>query len=217
MVTGGWPARGIRRRDTCCVMREEAGVRIFAYCTEAAREAVAAATGVEPVASPPTMASQFDVQWLEGYDLIYFRLHRILGRPGWYGEASRTNMAVRGTMYPLALTRVQVNFADLGGAVVVVGNCFSANGDPMVRALYGAGARLVIAGPGENVAAGNRVVGTDLLVKWLIRGMEWGMRAQRALEVARARLALTAWRGADRDAMAFAIVAGGQGDKETRG
>jgi len=76
----------------------------------------------------------------------------------------------------------------------------------MVTALYKAGASVVIAGPGENLALGERVVGTDLLVQWVIRGMRWGMRARRALDVARVRLALTAWRRSDRDAMGFGVA-----------
>jgi len=89
-------------------------MKIFAYCTEAAREAVAAATGVEPVTSPPMTADGFDVQWMARHDVVYFRLHRIRERGGWYGEGvlGPENHVVR---RPLALVRAQLRGADLGG------------------------------------------------------------------------------------------------------
>jgi len=173
-------------------------VRVFAYCTKQARGAVAAATGVEPVTSPPITARTFNPQWLEERDFLYFRLHGALGRVGWFNDAGE-----------LALTRIQVDVVDLRGVVVVVGNCYGAD-DPMIEAFYRAGARAVIAGAGLNVAAGNRVVGVDLLVKWLIRGMMmwgWGCTGmRRALALAKVRLALTGWRTSDRDARAFNII-----------
>jgi hypothetical protein len=135
---------------------------------------------------------------MEGYDLLYFRLHRIPGRVGWFGEGKEGKT-------PLALARSQVEAANLGGAVAVVANCYGAD-DPMVESLYLAGARAVIAGSGPNLAAGNRVVGTDLLVQWLIWGLWMGWSAGRALEVARGRLLLSAWRAADRDAFKFKVI-----------
>ncbi|NIM51635.1 MAG: hypothetical protein GTO22_20710 [Gemmatimonadales bacterium] len=75
----------------------------------------------------------------------------------------------------------------------------------MVAACYRAGASAVIAGPGPNYAAGKRVVGTDLLVKWLLYGLRLGLGPKRALQMARMRLKATSWRGPDRDALAFKI------------
>lgn len=173
-------------------------IRVFAYCTALARPAVAQATGVEPLTSPPVTAEGFAPDWLQGYDLLYFRLHGSPGRVGWFGEGDGQT--------PLALARCQVEAVDLGGAIVVVGNCYSADGDPMVESLYKAGARAVIGGRGPNLAAGNRVVGTDLLVQWLLWGLRMGMSAGRALEVARGRLLLTVWRAADRDAFKFKVI-----------
>jgi len=140
------------------------------------------------------IAAQFDPQWLEGHDLLYFRLHGLPGQVGWFGDNGL-----------LALTRVHVDVADLGGAVVVVANCYSADNDPMVDALRRAGSEAVIAGPGPNLAAGNKIVGTDLLVQWIIRGLRVGMGPRKALAVARMRLGLTAWRASDRDARGFRI------------
>ena len=175
-------------------------MRIFAYCTLLARDAVRAATGVEPLTSPPMVAANFSPDWLEGHDLLYFRLHSLRNRgvKGWYGEDEHG--------LHFALAEAEILAADVGGAVVVVANCYGGDGDPMITALYRAGAAAVIAGGGVNVAAANRVVGTDLLVQWIIRGLQWEMTLERALKVAKVRLSLTAWRESDRDARQFGIV-----------
>ena len=175
-------------------------MKVFAYCTQPAKRAVQRATGVEPLTSPPYAAGNFLPQYLEWHDLLYFRLHGDRGTPGtWWGE----NRA--GNRYD-ALTLSLVNQASLRGAVVVVANCYGADDDPMVGAFYRSGASFVIAGPGPNYAAGSRVIGTDLLVMWLIRFMNWGAEVERALQWAKARLLMTGWRTTDRDALAFRII-----------
>ena len=176
-------------------------MRIFAYCTESARRAVRAATGTEPLTSPPARAANFNPAWLEGHDLLYFRLHGKVGRRGWYNDDG-----------VIALAPVHVGLARLGGAVVVVANCYGAQ-SPLVRAFYDAGARAVIGGGGENLAAAQKVVGTDLLVQWVIRMMRLGANVRRALKVARLRLWLTGWRASDRDAARFSLL-GGDGNYE---
>jgi len=175
-------------------------MHVFAYCTALAHTAVRAATGVEPITSPPMIAGNFSPEWLEGYDLLYFRLHSLRNRGvrGWFGE-DRNGLQ-------FALSETQVLVADLGGAVVIVANCYGGDGDPMIAALYKAGASAVIAGKGPNVAAARRVVGTDMLVRWVIRGLEWRMSLGGALQLAKTRLLATAWRGSDRDARQFEII-----------
>jgi len=170
-------------------------MRVFAYCTESAKRAVGAATGTEPLTSPPTRASTFDPQWLEGYDLLYFRLHGKPGSSSWYNDDG-----------VMALAPIQVQRADLDGAVVVAANCYGAENAQMMEAFYRSGARAVIAGPGENLAAAERVVGADLLVQWVRRLMRLGAGVERALQVARVRLKLTGWRASDRDAAQFAVI-----------
>ena len=174
-------------------------MKILAFCTYPARAAVRKATGVEPWTCPPYTTENIQPAHLEGYDLIYFRLHRLRSVPGlWFGE------------YPLgervqAMNNYLLELTDLSGALVVMANCYGAS-DPMVKQLYASGARAVIAGPGRNYAHGERVVGTDLLAKWLIGGLRMGLGIGAALGVAKARLRLTAQRGADRDALEFALM-----------
>lgn len=177
-------------------------MKIWAYCIAPAARAVAAATGVRPVTSPPWTADLIRPEMLTGHDLVYLRLHGLPNVPDvWFGEWPD------GRLVP-ALTKGNLDELDpiegLGGATVVVANCYGAE-SPLLRELLEAGARAVIAGSGPNVAAGKRVVGPDLLVSWVIRAMRRGMKPRRALRVAKGRLALSAWRSADRDAMRFRL------------
>jgi len=169
-------------------------MRVFAYCTASARRAVRAATGVVPISSPPALAGTFEPRWLEGHDLVYVRLHGRPGGRGWYNDDGG-----------ISLLQHQVAAADLSGAVVVVANCYGDRG-PMVEALCAAGAAAVIAGSGPNYAGAKRVVGADLLVRWMILGMRMGLDVDRALSLARMRLRVSGWRASDRDAARFTVL-----------
>ena len=160
-----------------------------------ARIAVASATGVAPFTSPPVYTWAFEPGWMERKDLLYFRLHGREGHNGWYGD-----WGVR------ALNPERILKADLGGAVAVVANCYGGDGDPMVEALYRSGCAAVVAGGGVNVGARVKVLGTDLLVQWVIRMMRVGFEIERALRWARVRLAMSGWRASDRDAARFEVV-----------
>lgn len=173
-------------------------LRIWAYCTVPARRSVAEATGIEPLISPPMMAVEFDPGWMEGYDLLYFRLHGFGEATLWFGEG-------RDGKNCLALTASQVEQANLDGAVVVIGNCYGAH-SPMITALYQAGASAVITGSGPNHAAGERVIGADKLVREVINGLRKGRTVARALYIAKLKLLTTAWRAADRDALEFCVI-----------
>jgi hypothetical protein len=174
-------------------------MNVFAYCTLVAADTVARATGVTPFTSPPWDAETFRPAWLAGRDLIYFRLHGLPGAyPVWFGEGADGNLTP-------AFCRPNLGVADLGGATVVIANCYSTHG-PLLQAFYDAGAGAVIAAPGENYAAGNVVLGADLLAKWVILGLRLGLSVERALQLAKTRLILTAWRISDRDALGFRII-----------
>jgi len=171
-------------------------MRTLAYCVESARAAVGAAAGSEPLTSPPLLAAAFDPRWLEGFDLLYFRLHGWPERPEvWLNDWRQA-----------ALYREYVTRARLDGTIVVIGNCYGAEMRGWGETFYDAGARAVIAGPGENVAAARRVVGTDLLFRTLRRGLELGLPLEWALAAAKVRLAATGYRASDRDAIAFGIM-----------
>lgn len=174
-------------------------MRVFAYCTAPARESVLKAIGVEPYTSPPWVVNTFDSAVLMGYDLLYFRLHQARILPNlWLGQKED------GGLIP-ALRVEQLEAVRLNSPIVLIANCYGVEG-PFVPAFYRAGARAVIAAPGPNFAASNAVIGTDLLAKWLIRGLRLGLSVERALTMAKARLVATAWRGSDRDALQFKIM-----------
>lgn len=176
-------------------------MKVFAYCTELAARAVGEATRVVPLTSPPSTHVDIQPETLEGYDLLYFRLHGIPNVPIWFGEDRKGE-------YP-ALTAENLSGADLSGSVVVVANCYGSD-SPLVCAFYHAGARAVIAGTGSNYASGKRVIGTDKLVRSLIRALARGWSLPSALRWAKMSLLATSWRGADRDAYKFQIMNGGK-------
>jgi len=171
-------------------------MEVFAFCIFSARQAVRAATGVEPATSPPTFAASLDVRRLEDADLLYFRLHGSPFSPLiWYGDGGDPAVT------PQSLDGLKLK----AGAVVVIANCYG-DTSPISRMFYEAGAGLVIAGGGGNYAEARRVVGTDRLVKVLIGAMRLGVRPTLALQAAKAAVGLRYWRRADRDAMQFHIL-----------
>jgi hypothetical protein len=170
---------------------------VFAYCTQAAREAVKNALGVDPVTSPPT--GDLDPAQLAGHDLIYIRLHGIDGLPDvWFGEGDDGNQIE-------ALTAETVRRSNVGGAVVVIASCNGADSE-FPEAFYAAGASAVIAGSGPNYAAAQRVIGADLLARYILNLMEAGIGTKKALFLSKARLALSSYRAADADAMKFKLM-----------
>jgi len=176
-------------------------MRTLAYCAESYREATRRAAGVEPLTCPPLEASVFDARWLDGHDLLYFDLH---GKPDadyWQGDGGLT-----------ALWAAQVRAADLRGAVVFATSCYLEADGLMVVAFLDAGARCVIGGGGRNYGGRRTVLGAALLGLWLRRGLQWGLGLERALELARRRVALAAAMGrnraAARDALEFRVYHG---------
>ena len=188
-------------------------MNVFACCIHPARVAVQKATGVEPLCCPPVTAESFDPLWLEGHDLLYFRLHGFQDRHDvWYGEHPDMKKTVPAALwaasiqhYP-ALAAKTVERADVSGSIVVIANCYGADNPVFAGAFYTSGAIAVIAAPGTNFAAGSDVIGADSLVKTLIDNLQRGMDTRKALAWAKTNLLFTAWRAADRDALGFRIV-----------
>jgi len=116
-----------------------------------------------------------------GADFVYVRLH---GRPNvpdtWFGESADGD----------AITALTIDDLKTVSGVWLLANCYGAE-SPWVAALYRAGAQAVIAGNGPNYAAHKHVVGTDLLARWLKRGLELGLSVQWALRLAKARVGLS--------------------------
>jgi len=114
--------------------------------------------------------------WLEGYDLLYFQLHGLPEQPFWYGDG-----------YETALSAETIRRARLKGVVVFAANCFLPE-SPMLDALLGAGATAVIGGGGQNFSRKSALDFADLLGLWVRRGLQAGMGAQMALDIAKLRV-----------------------------
>ena len=175
-------------------------MRVRAYCTYRARRAVGAALGIQPLTSPPWVATRALQLFAVWANLYYIRLHGHRGAPGlWFGESDNGRQVLGLDLRKGLKSRIT-------GAVVVIANCYGFD-DQYLQGFYRAGARAVIAGGGLNWAAkGNEVVGTDLLVRWIARGLRMGFSPGAALGLARSRLWMTRRRLADRDAAEFQIV-----------
>ena len=203
-------------------------MRVFAYCAESMAESVDKASGVVPLTCPPMKLEYFDARWLAGadgghpYDLLYFKLHGLPGKPYWYGDNWVT-----------ALSAAQLQGIDLGGAVVFVANChLVADGDlsqdelssksglatPMLSALLDAGASAVIGGPGVNYARSKSVDGADLLGQAFRRGLAMGLSTATAFSLAMFRLRAKVRKDATiRDTLEFRIFTRDDAEMQRRG
>lgn len=156
-------------------------MRTFAYCAASFEKSVAKAAGVKPYLSPPLTMTEFDPFSLEGYDLLYFKLHGLPGQPFWYGDNWTT-----------AISAEQIRTTNLHNAVVFVANCnlwLSKPGDPrknapILLALLQAGARAVIGGPGENYAKADQLFGADQLGRHFCRALRFGFTPSGAFKLA---------------------------------
>ena len=172
-------------------------INVLAYCIIQAAEAVRKALDVEPLTCPPTHG--LTPGDLSGRDLVYIRLHGSPQFPGvWFGEDES------GSRFP-ALTIEDVRAADLSGAVVIAASCYGADSE-FPAAFYAAGAALVVAGSGPNFAAGNRVIGADLLAQTVLKSLAAGIKPEKSVTLAKARLCLSSYRAADRDTQQFKII-----------
>ena len=159
-------------------------MKVFSYCTQVARQAVGRALGVEPYASPPITPQTFPVDAMNGANFIYLRLHGLPGADVWMGEG------VIGGSAP-AFDGDTMSRVDLPGSVILIANCYATD-SPLTKQFYKRGASVVIAGDGPNYAGNSRIVGTDLLARWLLLGLRAGFSTDGALALARLRLMLSA-------------------------
>ena len=177
-------------------------MKTFAYVMASGLAAIQQAVGGFIMTAPPYTAATFDPHLLEGCGFLYFRLHGLPQVPrAMFGDGPD------GGLFP-ALYVEQLDGLNLGGAVVLLSNCYAPQ-SLFPAAFYKAGARAVIAGAGENYTGkGAAVVGVDLLARWLLRYLHAGLPLDRALRQAKIRLLPTILRAADRDALAFKLMEG---------
>lgn len=179
-------------------------MKVLAICAQSYAQSVQKAAGVDPICSPPMTLTLFDPAMLQGYDFIYIKLHGFPHQPFWYGDRYITTCSLE-----------QLAQADLGGAVVFLANCHSFQNDPdgtprlgrMLKATLDAGARAVVAGPGENLARAHTVAGADRLGRAFRRWMAVpGIRPAHAFTCAFASIHLAIYaNAAERDTRDFRI------------
>lgn len=124
----------------------------------------------ELLTAPPLSADTFDVAALADRKIVYFKLHGLPEQPFWYDARWAT-----------ALTAEQIARSELGGAIVVVANCFALGG-PMEEALLLAGAAAVLGDADEAYGRRRSLGETDLLCQLLIDQLRLGWAVGDALE-----------------------------------
>ncbi len=172
-------------------------MRVLAYCAQSFEHSVKRAAGVKPLLSPPVTMDTFNPTWLEGYNLVYVKLHGLPNQPFWYGAIS-TEISCT------ALSADQVRQANLTDTIVFVANCYLPE-SPMLQALLDAGAKAVIGGPGQNYGRPHSVDGADLLGLFFRYFLTWGLPTSTALRAAKLRLRYKRKDKATKDTLAFQI------------
>lgn len=176
---------------------------VFSYCTQINYTVVTKALGVDPTISPPMVRSTLNLhKWRYRHGFLYFRLHGIVEVPNvWFGQDKNLDL------FP-ALGIESLDGVDLEGATIMTAACYGT--EPvfakLLQAFYDRGAAAVIAGSDRNFAGKGRVIGVDRLARSVMQGLKLGLSSKNALRTAKARLSLTAWRSADRDALLFSII-----------
>ncbi len=172
-------------------------MKIGAFCLHSGALAVLKATGVTPTTFPPENVLTFAPRWLEGYDLLYFKLHGLPNQPYWYGDGWQTAIAAQ-----------QIKQANLKNTICFVANCYAAD-SRMEQALLDAGARAVIAGPGINYSGKGKLAGADQLGANFIERIKRGEPIEQAFQQARRDLGwLARFTKVGRDTLEFNLTLG---------
>lgn len=175
-------------------------MKVFAYCANSFGRSIKRVAGTSPLLSPPHTIDTFHPALIEGYDLLYFKLHGLPNESYWYGDNWTT-----------ALSAEQLKAADLKETIVFVSNCWLLDNNnkpgPMLQAL--AHAKAVIGGPGENYALPNKIGGVDLLGLYIRVFLQLGLNAKLALQLAQWRLEIKRPTKITTDTLAFKLFTGG--------
>lgn len=167
-------------------------MRVQALCCASFERSVKRAANVDPLLSPPVTVETFNPAVLQGYDLLYVKLHGLPGQPYWYGDEWIT-----------ATSAEQVCKTDLHGATVYAPTCFLPQ-SPMLAALFEAGAEYVIGGEDENY---ERTV--DRFGRIIRLLMQTGLSVETSFRLAKLRLRITPQTLAVRDTLNFRLYKDG--------
>lgn len=152
-------------------------MNIVAICAESFAVATTAVVKVKPLSSPPLFDSSFDPALIGNPDLLYIHLHGLPNDPALIGDLG------------VAVTAEQLRSCNLKGTIVLVLSCFVGTiGHPVLEALLDAGARYVVAAPGENYAGKSTVIGADVLAREFITWLDMKVVCKVALRLAKLRV-----------------------------
>lgn len=136
------------------------------------------------------------------YDLVMIWLHPAPDGTAWLDGEGHVVLDVS-----------QVQALPLDDTVVFLGACWAVESDPMIGALFEAGAQAVVAGPGENYGGADGLAGADVLALTLRQALGLGVPLGAAWALARAVTQLAGLRGAlgAEDALDYQLI-GDSGD-----
>lgn len=179
-------------------------MQTFAYCSQSFGHLMSRVAGASPTLCPPVTMETFEPHWLEGHDLVFFKLHGLKGQPYWYGDDHITALSAG----QLAPADGSVG-PDLQGAVVFVANCWLTDSDgtpgPMLEALFRAGPTAIIGGSGPTYALRDSIGGPDLLGLYLRYFLQLGFPIANAFRLAKVRLQLNRPDRVTQDTLGFKL------------
>jgi len=183
-------------------------VKIVAYCAQtweiATTKTLDVVVGEKKLyTSPPLDYSNINMKEMEDCSILVFNLHGMPRNPMWFGSGPNgMTLAIRDDMF---------NGLDLSKAIVIAENCFGEDPDtpeedsPMTTAIVKAGAKAIVGGTGLNYGGSYTSIGSDIIAKWTIWGLQKGWTVKWSLMVAKLRMLLDLSLAA-RDAKRFTIV-----------
>jgi len=144
----------------------------------------------EPLTCPPALETEYLLSRWGPADFIYVDLH---GRQG-----------VRSKLYAQGqgVWHVKQTRSLPGGKIVFFTTCHL----PQTKFVEALSDNWLAMGRGENWGTRRRAVGAQLLALWMRRFLQAGLSPRKAFLASKARLVLTSWRRADRDALQFVLV-----------
>ncbi len=152
-------------------------MNIVAICGASFATATESVVGVKPLTSPPMFDSEFNKEMVGHPDVLYLHLHGQPGDPYLLGDLG------------VAVTADQLRGCNLNDTIVIALSCYVGEvGHPVLEALLDAGARYVIAAPGENFTGRSMVIGADVLAREFLHWIGWKVTAKHALSLAKTRV-----------------------------
>lgn len=175
-------------------------MNVLAICDRRYQRSAGRVAGLQPITCPPRLTR--DILWPNWLlsDLVYIDLHGDPDEGEWLLADGERVLHVR-------------ELEGLPPRVVFATTCHMPQ-----TAFYDVLRRgsILICGDGENFGLRDRAIGAPLLALWFRRFYDRTGDVVQSLRLAKARVALTAWRRSDRDALQFYIApppGGSEGDK----